>query len=465
MSENYTQTVAAVSTPHGRGGIAMIRISGPDSAEIIDRVFVPAGKASPADAPRRAVYGRIVSGKTTVDSGICTFFAAPASYTGEDMAEITCHGGVYVTSAVLEAVFAAGARPAAAGEFTRRAFISGKLTLSEAEAVGMLIDADTAERASLASSAERGLLSAAVTEAADMISGALSQLYAAIDYPDEDIGEISESDLADIFDSAGEKLKALSATYRRGSAIAAGVPCAIIGRPNGGKSSLYNRLCGEERAIVTDIAGTTRDILRETVSFAGVTLLLSDTAGLRDSTDRVEAIGVERALDCADSSSLVFFVYDLSDSLSDEEKIFARDFVKDHPSCLTVAVLNKNDLPRMMSAEDEEFVRALHRKTVGISARSGEGMDGLERAVEELFDSGEADISDRAMIWNAQQKAALDRSSEALACAIGALRSGELPDAACSSAEEALGEILSIDGRGVSEEIVSGIFARFCVGK
>ena len=445
MSENYTQTVAAVSTPHGRGGVAMIRISGPDSAEIIDRVFVPAGKASPADAPRRAVYGRIVSGKTTVDSGICTFFAAPASYTGEDMAEITCHGGVYVTS--------------------RRAFISGKLTLSEAEAVGMLIDADTAERASLASSAERGLLSAAVTEAADMISGALSQLYAAIDYPDEDIGEISESDLADIFDSAGEKLKALSATYRRGSAIAAGVPCAIIGRPNGGKSSLYNRLCGEERAIVTDIAGTTRDILRETVSFAGVTLLLSDTAGLRDSTDRVEAIGVERALDCADSSSLVFFVYDLSDSLSDEEKIFARDFVKDHPSCLTVAVLNKNDLSRMMSAEDEEFVRALHRKTVGISARSGEGMDGLERAVEELFDSGEADISDRAMIWNAQQKAALDRSSEALACAIGALRSGELPDAACSSAEEALGEILSIDGRGVSEEIVSGIFARFCVGK
>ena len=155
MSENYTQTVAAVSTPHGRGGVAMIRISGPDSAEIIDRVFVPAGKASPADAPRRAVYGRIVSGMTTVDSGICTFFAAPASYTGEDMAEITCHGGVYVTSAVLEAVFAAGAHPAAAGEFTRRAFISGKLTLSEAEAVGMLIDADTAERASLASSAER----------------------------------------------------------------------------------------------------------------------------------------------------------------------------------------------------------------------------------------------------------------------------------------------------------------------
>lgn len=308
-------------------------------------------------------------------------FCLPASYTGEDSAEITCHGGTAVTAQTLEAAFAAGAVPAGPGEFTKRAFISGKLTLSEAEAVGMLIDADTDARAELAASCAQGTLSGELRSLADEITAPLSALYANIDYPDEDIGEIEPVELAKSFRSTASKLLTLAATERRGRAIAEGIPCAIIGRANGGKSSLYNRLCGEDRAIVTDIAGTTRDVLSETVSFAGITLLLSDTAGLRESTDAVEQIGIERARNAAESAELVIFVYDLSDELTNGELNFARNFCNGHPDALTAAVFNKTDLPRKLSPEDEEKLVQIHKLCAKISAKNGNGMAEFESAL------------------------------------------------------------------------------------
>lgn len=459
-----SHTIAAVSTPCGKGGIAVIRVSGDLSRDIISRVFVPAGRTAPADTPRRTVFGSIRSGERVIDRGVCVFFAAPASYTGEDVAEISCHGGVAVTSDVLAAVIAAGAELAGPGEFTHRAFINGKLTLSEAEAVGLLIDADTAERVELASAAASGALSDALRQISDKVTAALAELYAAIDYPDEDIGDVEPSAVAAALRGALKDADGLLSTFKRGNAIVDGVPCAIVGAPNTGKSSLYNAICGRDAAIVTDVAGTTRDVLSETVSFGSVTLLLRDTAGVRESADKVEQIGVARALDVAASSALVFFTYDLSRALTEDERGFAKRFAADHPGAVTLAVFNKSDLPRVMSEEDEMYLRSIHNAAATISAKSGVGLDGLAAAVAKMYDAADAETTG-AVIWSAAQQGSLLRAAELLAQSADALDAAEPTDAACTLAESALESLMQIDGRGVSEEIVRSIFARFCVGK
>lgn len=458
-------TVAAISTPRGKGGVAMIRISGTETGDILSKVFEPMGSVLPMQSPRMAIYGRIVSKGRVIDTGICIFYKGPSSYTGEDMAELFCHGGVAVTAECLEAVYLAGAREAGPGEFTKRAFISGKLTLTEAEAVGLLIDADTGERAALAASVTAGRLSAELKTLADGVSYPLSKLYAAIDYPDEEIGDVSPAELCDAFRKTAAEAKALADTHKRGSAVAQGVRCAIVGRPNGGKSSLYNRICGEDRAIVTDVAGTTRDVLTQTVSFGGVTLLLSDTAGIRESTDGVEKIGIERARREAEEAELILFVYDISEELTEEEVDFAKNFVSRHPTLPTIAVLNKGDLSRRMSEEDTAALSSIHGRVCHLSAASGEGIDSLAAEVARLYDSDLSGNFDRAVIWSASQRSALIRAADSLEDAAFSLEGGMFPDAACSMAEDALGELLRLDGRGVSEEIVSSIFAHFCVGK
>ena len=461
-------TIAAISTPHGKGGIAVIRISGDSTAEVIGRVFAPKGKTSPEASPRTAVFGEITDGDgTVVDTGVCVFYKSPASFTGENTAEISCHGGVLVTRRVLEAVFRAGARPAQAGEFTRRAFLSGKLTLSEAEAVGLLLDADTDSRMKLASSGTRGILSQRLSLIGDRVSAVLSNLFALIDYPDEDIDEVGAARLEAELLSAAADAEALAATFRTGRAVSEGIPTIICGRPNAGKSSLYNALAGEDRAIVTSVPGTTRDVLEDTVDCGGVTLRLFDTAGIRDTSDEVEQIGVARALEKMDSAELIFAVYDGAEGLTDGDRAIISEIAERTAGrkVYTIAVINKADEGYSLTADDIQLIEKHHGCVIEMSAKTGEGVDALRQKVAELYGLGEISVGEDAVVWDASQKAELDLAAAFLREAAAALAAGEPEDAVCSTAELALGAIRRTDGRGVSEEIVNGIFKRFCVGK
>lgn len=459
-----SDTIAAVSTPRGKGGIAVIRISGDSAGEVIKKVFRPAGTGEIDSYPaRRAIYGSIVSSDgDEVDRGILTVFSSPASYTGEDMAEISCHGGAFVTREVLSCVLSAGARLAEAGEFTRRAYLNGKLTLTEAEAVGELLEADTDDRRKLASSALTGKLSDKIGEIADRLTGVMSALYAAIDYPEEDIGDSGEREIGGVIDGSIHEIGKLLATYKRGRAVSDGVKCVICGKPNAGKSSLYNLITGEESAIVTDVAGTTRDVLRERVSFGGVTLELCDTAGLRETDDSVESIGVKRAEAEMEKAELLIGVFDRSAPLDVTE----RSMIESYPvGPAKIAVINKTDLDAVMADGDEELIRTHHDAVIYMSCGNGTGLDALAAAVGELFDAGCCELGRDAVIWSARQEATLRRAHEYLKAAKESLDYGDPVDAVCTLCEGALSELSETDGRGVSEEIVAGIFAKFCVGK
>ena len=460
-------TIAAVSTPRGRGGVAVIRISGDGAWDAAEKTFFPAGGGAVREiGPRRAAFGE-VRGRDggLIDRAVLTLYRGPASFTGEDVAEISCHGGVYVTRAVLEAVFAAGARPAEAGEFTKRAFINGKMTLSEAEAVGLLIDADTGDRMKLSAGAAGGRLKNELRRITDRLTSSLSYLYAEIDYPDEEITDGSGRDggeeVLDTLREAESSLDRLLATYKRGSAVADGVKAAVVGVPNVGKSSLFNALCGDDGAIVTDLPGTTRDVLRRTVSIGGITALLSDTAGLREAENEVESIGVERALREMETAELIFAVFDGSRPLTDGE----REMMKNYPAVPRIAVINKCDLASGLPETEAGEIEKNHDKTVRGSCLTGDGVSDLGRAVAELFDSDSVDLGSDAVIWDARQRADLSVAHGLVRDALRALESGESADAVCTLCESAAAKLGETDGRGVTEEIVNAIFSRFCVGK
>ena len=459
------RTIAAVSTPRGTGGVAVIRITGDGVREVIDASFSPAGGGSLFDRPARvATYGTLRGADgVPIDRVVVTYFEGPRSFTGEDVAEISCHGGVAVTAAVLGAVFEAGADPAGPGEFTRRAFINGKMTLSEAEATGLLISADTPDRMKLASSAASGVLSRKIASVSEKLTGALASLCAAIDYPDElveDGNADPEGQILSAVREAREQIGAILATYKRGSAVVGGVRTVICGAPNVGKSSLFNALTGEDDAIVTEIAGTTRDVLRKTVSFGGVTLLLSDTAGLRESDETVESIGVERARKEAEAAELILCVFDGSRPLTDDEKKTASSL----PGTAKIAVINKSDLAPGLTEADKELLADSFGSVVAVCAKDGK-TDELCSAVSSLFDGGAVDLTRDPVIWDARRRADLSVAASLLARAEEILASGGPADAACALCEEAAGRVALTDGRGVTEEILSEIFSRFCVGK
>jgi len=452
------ETVAAVSTAKGKGGIAVIRISGDRSGEILNRCFV--SKKSPVDNPRRAIFGSVVDSGEIIDTAVAVFYLAGASFTGEDSAEISCHGGVAVTQAVLEAVFKAGAVPAEAGEFTRRAFVNGRLTLSEAEAVGRLIDADTDSRRRLASNALRGSLREKTESIRNSLADVLSALYAVIDYPDEDIGNEGEEQIDSVLSENISSLNALLRTYKTGSAVADGVVTVICGSPNCGKSTLYNLLCSEEKAIVTDVAGTTRDTLWETVDAGGITLRLADTAGIRETDDAVESIGVDRARGAVRDAQLVISVFDGSRELSDSERELLVELST--LSCARIGVINKSDKDTFSICKE---IEEANDKTVVMSAKLGDGEEALYSAINDLFNADKISISSDAVLWEARHKAAVESVIALLTDARDALAMGDPADAVCTLCESALSELSLIDGRGVTEDIVSRIFARFCVGK
>ncbi|MBQ5661489.1 MAG: tRNA uridine-5-carboxymethylaminomethyl(34) synthesis GTPase MnmE [Clostridia bacterium] len=458
-------TIAAVSTPYGKGGVALLRVSGPEAVALCETVFLPAGgERLAALEARRATYGRILAPDErgewhSVDDGIVTVFRAPASFTGEDTVEICCHGGILLTETVLSALFCAGARPAEAGEFTRRAFLNGKLGLSSAEALGSLLEARTREQLSLAHAGMHGKVEAASQEIYASIRRILASIYAGIDYPDEDLGEMSREEMEEAFLHCQERIEALVRTYRTGHAIAEGIPTVICGRPNVGKSSLYNRILGREAAIVTDVEGTTRDILTETVPMGRVTLRLSDTAGLHDTENAVEQIGIERARTVLANAELVLAVFDGARSVTEEDLALVREL--EGLSATVIAVLNKADRGECT----DPFYGAHFAHTVSVSAKTGEGMDALAAKVEALFTDGDLDVGRDAVLANARQYSSALSALEAIRRAISAMREGLPVELCCTDAELAMSALSELDGRAISEDIVSEIFSHFCVGK
>ncbi len=452
------RTIAAISTAKGKGGVAIIRISGDDALLVAKKMMkLKAGEIE----PRKAYYGEILRNGEVIDDGILTYFKAPASFTGEDVCEIACHGGIYVTSAVLESALSSGATLAGAGEFTKRAYINGKLTLSRAEAIGQVIDAKTDSQLRLSSSQARGILSSRIDDIRAKIVDCISHAYATIDYPDEDITEAKISEIDECLDYVISSLDSLKKSYHTGRAVCEGVRTAIIGKPNAGKSSVYNMLLGEELAIVTDIAGTTRDIIEHTASVGGVTLNLADTAGIHETFDTVEKIGVERAKAKIESSELLLCVFDSSEKETSED-----EFILECASGKTaIALINKTDKENMLSPEFMQKIDTGCQKTIFLSAKTGSGRDELANVLSDMYNLGEIDLSNDAVISNARQHAsvsvALDKALEAKE----ALCFGQTPDIICFSLENALSELNMIDRREVSEEVVSAIFSRFCVGK
>ena len=463
--ERYNKTVSAISTPPGKGGVALIRTSGSEAVAIAARCFVPrCGKSLEDCPPRTAVYGDILLEGKKIDDGIATVFRAPGSFTGEDVVEITCHGGITVTGAVLRALFLAGSEPASAGEFTRRAFLAGKLTLTEAEAIGDLLEAGSIGQLELFSYDSRSRLSGEIRELHDRLVGVLSRLFAAIDFPDEDIERFTDDGLSDEIAALRARLSRLASTFDTGRAIALGVPTVICGSPNVGKSSLYNLLCREEAAIVTELAGTTRDLLRERITLGRVTLELCDTAGIRAETDdRIERIGIERSLGEMERAELLIGVFDASrERGEDDMRLISRLSELRARGARVIILNNKCDLPAVspITAEDGEFDAVFN-----ISAVTGEGSSELESAVDAMFIDGSLSLGEDAVVATQRQHAALVRALDCLDGAICALSGGVAPDAASGELELALGELDGLDGRGVSEEIVDGIFSKFCVGK
>ena len=452
------KTIAAIATAQGTGGIGVIRISGEHAFAIAERVFRPAGRKKVKEMKGyTAAYGSVYDGEEKLDEGILLVFRAPHSYTGEDVAEISCHGGIYVTKSILRAVFSAGASPAGPGEFTQRAFINGKLGLTEAEAVMDIIGAKGKNAARAALSCREGALSRKIDKICEKLTETAAHLSAWADYPEEDIPQVSVETLSQSLNAAIAALEELLKGYDAGKAACEGVETLITGKPNVGKSTLMNLLAGCERSIVTDIPGTTRDMIEETVALGNVMLRLSDTAGLRNTDNPVEKIGVERAKQKLKSCGLVLAVFDNSSPLSAEDK----EMLHLLAGTPTIAVINKTDLGGRL---ETEIIKKYVHEVVFISAANAQGIDKLVQAVEKVTGTQEFDPS-QGILATERQRNAVSNALKAVEEAVFALHSGITLDAVTVSIEEAVGTLLELTGKRASEEIVHQVFSRFCVGK
>ncbi len=461
----YGQVIAAISTPPGKGGVAIIRISGEGAIEVADRAFIPRSGRRLCEYPSRTqVYGEVIYDGERIDDGLATVFRAPSSYTGEDTVEISCHGGVLITKTVLEAVLAAGASYAEAGEFTKRAYINGRLSLAEAESIGNLLEAQSREQIRLSTHVARERLGKATNKIRDELIPLLSSTYARIDYPDEDLGEFDTGECLSRLYAVRDMIDELTRTYPTGRAISEGVRAVIAGKPNVGKSTIYNALLGEDAAIVTDIEGTTRDVLTDSVVLGKVMLRLSDTAGLRQNerADAVERIGIERTRAALENAELVLAVFDGGRCKSDEDDELISLIKSSHATA--IAIINKSELDRKF---DTGALSGVFERIVEISARDDEGdaVSKIADAVEALFIDEKINTSTDAVITSARHNAALCRTAAFVKAAIDAYESCVYQDAASSEIERAIGAISELDGRAVCDEVVSDIFSKFCVGK
>lgn len=450
--------IAAISTPLGTGGVGIIRISGKNATEIADRIFVSVnGKKLSSSKGYRAYFGRIFDGETAVDEVVCLVFRAPHSYTGEDVVEINCHGGVILLKKILRLILQNGAQAAAPGEFTKRAFLNGKLDLSEAESVMTLISAQGEQGANAAFNQLEGSLSRKIEKINSSLLSLAAHIAAWVDYPDDEIEELGNNELYSTIYNAHLELCALLSNFDSGMAVTNGVEAAIVGKPNVGKSTLMNLLTGYDRSIVTEIEGTTRDVVEETVNLNGCILRISDTAGMRETGDIVEKLGVERSRKKLERAAIVFAVFDLSKPLSDEDK----ELIDECKDKNVIPIVNKTDLePRL----DVDYIKNKLGSPLFISAKSGDGYNELCDRVAELMGTKNFDTTS-AMLVNERQRICCQKASDALKDALEALNIGLTPDAIGVCIDDAIAALLELTGQKASEAIVDEVFKQFCVGK
>ena len=454
-----SKTIAAIATGPAAGPIGIIRVSGPQTLAIADKIFTPQGGGLLSERSSRLLtYGALhARDGRVIDHCLCCVMHAPHSYTGEDMAEIQCHGSPAILSETLAALFAGGAVQAGPGEFTQRAFLAGKMDLSGAEAVNDIITATTIHAAENAAAQMDGVVGSKIHAIRQRLVELVAEFLAVVDYPDEEIDSRLFDSACEILHDATRELYDLAETYERGRILREGIPCAILGRPNAGKSSLLNALAGVDRAIVTSVPGTTRDVIEETIRIGAVVLHLYDTAGLRDTQDPVEKIGIDRAMKQAQASALILAVFDSSDNISDDDlMVIARTHGK-----RTIAVLNKSDLP---SELDVCTIRKYFEHVISVSARTGEGLKELYDLIPKVVGMDGMQF-DGTVITNARQAAALVRAAERCEEAFVAAQLGMTPDAVVMDAEGAIAALGEITGQAVRDDIVATIFDKFCVGK
>ena len=452
-------TIAAIATAPGAGGIAVVRLSGPESYAVAARVFRPANpNKKVADAKGyTALFGSFVEGDDAFDEGVALFFREPHSYTGEDVVELSCHGGSAVARRLVEACIAAGAAPAAPGEYTRRAFLNGKMSLTQAEAVMDIISADGKQGAALANASLSGALAKKIGAEKEALTGLQAHLAAWVDFPEEDVPELDDAHLHTMLGQVQQELDGLIKNYDAGAVLREGVDCAIVGRPNAGKSTLLNLLAGFDRAIVTPVAGTTRDVVEQAVRLGDIRLNLFDTAGLRQTDDAIEAEGIRRSWKKLDEAGLILAVFDGSEPLTREDLALAQRCAG-RPA---IALVNKEDKPTRF---DAEIIAGDFAMVIPVCCQEEGSRKVIAAAVARLLGTNQTDPH-AASLSGQRQLAAATRARDAVAGALDAVEGGFGLDAVSVCVDDALDALCELTGENASEAVINEVFERFCVGK
>ncbi|NMB07330.1 MAG: tRNA uridine-5-carboxymethylaminomethyl(34) synthesis GTPase MnmE [Tissierellia bacterium] len=454
-------TIAAISTAMGESGIGIVRLSGKESIDIAEKIFIGKNNKNIKEVDnRKLTYGYIVDGEEKIDEVLIVYMKEPYTYTRENMVEIYCHGGIVPIRRILELTLENGARLADKGEFTKRAFLNGRLDLSQAEAVIDLIKAKTDESYNVSLNQLEGNLSKEVENIREILLNIIAHIEANIDFSDEDIEEIDYKELEEQANLVREKIEKLLSTASKGRILRDGLNTVILGKPNVGKSSLLNAILRENRAIVTDIPGTTRDIIEEYVNIDGIPLKIIDTAGIRDAENIVEQIGVDRAKDMVNKADLIIAVFDASETLTDED-FHIIDIIQDKN---TIVLLNKLDLP---NEYDKEYLQNLipNKKIITTSIATGIGIDELENTIKEMFYSGELNIESDAIVTNMRHKNQLIKAEENILDAINGIKINMPLDCIEVDIRNCWDNLGEITGDGIGEDILDKIFSEFCIGK